>query len=106
MYRGLALFNQALGAQYNKGTGTYVPGSMTPEYFDKGLHNLYMQTEENMKERGCGVIPLGVLEERMNVGVVGALEEVCIIRVIYRVTKEEFKVHQLTLSKVKEKGRI
>ena len=30
MHRGLALFNQALGAQYNEGTGKYVRGSMTP----------------------------------------------------------------------------
>ena len=73
MHRGLALFNQALGAQYNKGTGISVPGSMTPEYFEKGFQNFYMQTETQMKARGCGVIPLDILEERMVRGVKGAL---------------------------------
>ena len=93
MHRGLALFNQALGAQYNEGTGASVPGLMTLEYFEKGLKKFYMQTEENTKERECGVVPLDVLEERMKTGVVGVLGEVCTIRVIYGVTEEEFRVH-------------
>ena len=64
MHRGLALFNQALGAQYNEGTGKSVPGSMSPEYFEKGLQSIYMQTEKNMKTRGwCGVVPLDILEK-------------------------------------------
>ena len=48
MHRGLALFNQALGAQHNEGTGMSVPGSMTPEYFEKGLQNIYKKTDEDM----------------------------------------------------------
>ena len=58
-----------------------------------------------MKERGCGVVPLDVPEGRINNGVVGALREVYTMRVIYGVIEEEFKVHQLTLSKVEEKCR-
>ena len=52
MHRGIALFNQALGAQYNEGIEMSVPGSMTPEYFGKGLQNLHMQSDENIKEKG------------------------------------------------------
>ena len=52
MHRGLKLFNQALGAQYNEGTGISVLGSMAPEYLKKGLQNYYMQMEAEMKTRG------------------------------------------------------
>ena len=77
MHRGLALFNKALGAEYNEGTGMSIPGSMTAEYFEKGLQNLYMKSDEKMKEKGRGVIPLDVLEARLNSGVAGVLGEVC-----------------------------
>ena len=66
-----------------------------------------MQTEESTKERACGVVPLDVLEERMNNRVLDALGEVCTIRVFYGVTEEEFKDHQLTpMRKVEENAEI
>ena len=65
-----------------------------------------MQTEKKMKTRGCGVVPLDILEERVGKGVTSALGEVCTIREIYGVTEEEFKLHQLTLSEVEENAEI
>ena len=56
-----------------------------------------------MKEKGRGVIPLDILEARLNSGVAGVLGEVCTIRVIYGFTEEEFKLHRLDLSEVEEK---
>ena len=47
-----------------------------------------MQTENKMKARGYGVVPLDILEERMDKGVKGALGEVCKIRVIYEMIEE------------------
>ena len=82
-----------------------VPGSMTPEYFEKGLQNIYKKTDEDMKEKGREVVPLDVPEEKMETGVVSVLGEVCTIRVVYGVTKEEFMVHDLSLSEVEEKCR-
>ena len=63
MHRGSALFNRVLGAQHNRETGTSVLGSMTTEYFEKGLQNYHRQTEKETKTRGCEVVPLDVLEK-------------------------------------------
>ena len=40
MHKGLVLFNQVHRAQYNEGTGMSISGSITPEYFEKGLKNI------------------------------------------------------------------
>ena len=82
-----------------------VPGSMTAEYFEKGLQSLYMTSDEKMKQKGSGIIPLDVLGERLNSGVAGGLGEVCTIRVIYGVTEEEFELQRMDLSEVEEKCR-
>ena len=105
MHRGLALFNQALGAEYNEGTGMSVPGSMSAEYFEKGLQNLYMKSNKTMKEKGSGFTPLDILESSLKGGVAGALGEVCTIRVIYGVSEEEFNQYKLDVSEVEEKCR-
>ena len=59
MHRGLTLFNQALGAQYNEGTGISVQGSMTPGYFEKGSQNIYMQMETKMERNRMWSCPIG-----------------------------------------------
>ena len=56
------MFNQAIGAQYNEGTGISVSGLMTPEYFEKGLQIPYNQTNEDMTRRFQGIVQLDILE--------------------------------------------
>ena len=56
----------------------------------------------DMTRRGQGIVPLGIILERMADGVKGALGEKCAIRVVYRVAEDVFKSHALTLTKMEE----